>query len=344
MLAGIAGESPGPENDSIFTYLSHPDTGLVRKFFTRSLSDHNFKTEWSPLPTADTLIQRDAALYFRSGLPGQGILVRVTHFRYHLIRQMIANFAFALVLLSLTGAAFVISFRSLKKQTLLTRMRNDFVGNITHELKTPISTAKVALEAIGHFGVKEDPVRREAYLDIVSQELDRLEQLTGSVLASSVYEGNHTWIIVQPVDVKDIAGEVMDAVRERLAAEGAAIYLETEGTNFMLRADRLHVRGALMNLVDNSLKYGKNPVIRIRINGRGNLPRIVFTDNGPGIPGEYLDKVFERFFRVPMGDVHNVKGYGLGLAYVKAVMEQHGGTATVMNNPDGGCSFILQFE
>jgi signal transduction histidine kinase len=223
-------------------------------------------------------------------------------------------------------------------------MRNDFVGNITHELKTPISTAKVALEAIGHFGVKEDPVRREAYLDIVSQELDRLEQLTGSVLASSVYEGNHTWIIVQPVDVKDIAGEVMDAVRERLAAEGAAIYLETEGTNFMLRADRLHVRGALMNLVDNSLKYGKNPVIRIRINGRGNLPRIVFTDNGPGIPGEYLDKVFERFFRVPMGDVHNVKGYGLGLAYVKAVMEQHGGTATVMNNPDGGCSFILQFE
>jgi len=257
---------------------------------------------------------------------------------------MLPNAAFALILLSLTGTAFVISFRSLKKQTQLTQMRNDFVGNITHELKTPVATIKVALEAIRKFGAHTDRRRSETYLDIISVETERLDGLISGVLATAMHEAKHDWIHLQTVTFSKLAEELRQSLEARLTAEEATLDITIEANPEQFTGDPLHIRGALLNLVDNSLKYGgRGTRIGIRMGVAGSAPVIAVSDDGPGIPEAYRNRVFDRFFRVPSGNVHNVKGYGLGLSYVKAVMNAHGGQVEVQNNAGEGCTFTLRF-
>ena len=120
--------------------------------------------------------------------------------------------------------------------------------------------------------------------------------------------------------------------------------LETTGEQFISNLDRLHTQGVLINLIDNSIKYGVKPVeIKISLTEKDNCIQLSVTDNGPGIPEEYRERVFDKFFRVPTGNKHNTKGYGLGLSYAAQVMQQHMGSIRLANVPEGGCSFTLTF-
>lgn len=342
LLAGITGDSTDSAGPGGFPMLPGADTSLVKRFFSRSVGDR-FALEWT---AADSGIPdaKPVSLVFTSGWPGNELTVVVKQYRPYLYRRMLPNAAFALILLSLTGTAFVISFRSLKKQTLLTQMRNDFVGNITHELKTPVATIKVALEAIRKYGAHTDRRRSEEYLDIVSTETERLDALISGVLATAMYEEKHDWIHLQAVTFSELAEDLRQSLEARLMTEDAKLDITIEGNPVQFTGDPLHIRGALLNLVDNSLKYGgRGTRIGIRMVASGSAPVISVWDDGPGIPDAYRNRVFDRFFRVPSGNVHNVKGYGLGLSYVKAVMKQHGGQVDVRNNTGKGCTFTLRF-
>jgi len=261
------------------------------------------------------------------------------------IRSMTSAILFSLVVVLLTAASFVLAFRSLKKQLMLNRMRAGMVSNITHELKTPVSTVKVALEALSRFDLKQDPALTEEYLGMASRELERLELLVNQVLNAAVYEQGNLVLNLEPVDLPQLIRHALEGCRPQLDRHQASVSLQIEDTfgNSPVEADPLHLQGVLINLIDNSLKHGgERPAITLDLSRSSREIILRYSNNGPPIPEEFLSRIFERFFRVPNGDRHDSKGFGLGLSYAAMVVQLHAGSIRAENNPEGGVSFIIR--
>lgn len=259
--------------------------------------------------------------------------------------SMIPALLFTVVVLMLTGISFVVAFRSLKKQLLLNRIRAGMISNITHELKTPVSTVKVALEALNRYDLKQDPALMEEYLGMATREVGRLEMLVNQVLNAAVYEQGKLVLNREPVNLPELIRQVVEDCRPQLDRHNARVQIrigESFG-NMTVGADPLHLQGVLLNLVDNSLKYGgESPEITLELSRSGREIILRYSNNGPAIPEQYLGRIFERFFRVPDGDRHDTKGSGLGLSYASMVMKLHGGSIGARNDPDGGVSFYIR--
>jgi signal transduction histidine kinase len=262
----------------------------------------------------------------------------------YLIRRIGTQVLFALILLLLTGSAFFFTNRSLKRQVIMNGLRNDFVSNITHELKTPVSTVKVALEALKTFDKVNNPAITMEYLDMAGQEMNRLDQLINKVLDQSMIGEQKEIIQPRLADLKELTRQALFTLQPRLTDRNASVRIEEAGGMAEVMVDPLHYQGIIINLIDNSLKYGVDiPEIAIRLWQEKGSARVEVSDNGPGIPPEYLGRVFDKFFRVPAGNTHNIKGYGLGLSFAALVMKQHGGSISVRNLESGGCAFTLRF-
>jgi two-component system phosphate regulon sensor histidine kinase PhoR len=241
----------------------------------------------------------------------------------------------------MTASAFILSYRSLRSQIMINRIRDEFISNISHELKTPVATVKLALEAIDKFkgGLSDETV--SDYLNIASLETERLDRLVTKVLDYGRIEGGGNGFNLQREDLMAVVQEAVESMKARSGGEGTIISLQGDD-QLHLMADSLYLGGVFVNIMDNSLKYGIKPVvIDISVIREGKIVTVIISDNGPGIPEEYIGKVFDKFFRVPSDNLHNVKGYGLGLSFAKMVVESHGGTIAARNNPEGGCSFIV---
>jgi two-component system phosphate regulon sensor histidine kinase PhoR len=248
---------------------------------------------------------------------------------------------FSLLLVGITIASFVLLYRNMMKQRRLAELKNEFISNITHELKTPIATVGVAIEALKSFNAIHDPKRTEEYLDISQNELQRLNLLVDKVLKLSMFEKKEVELKYELLNLKDVVDEVMASMRLQIEKYRAIVSLNVEG-DCTLQADRLHLLSVVFNLLDNALKYGsENPVIRINLEEQENNIVLQVADNGIGIPAGYKDKVFDKFFRIPHGDTHNAKGYGLGLSYAAHVVKKHKGTITVESETDKGTTFII---
>ena len=283
-------------------------------------------------------------LNFKSVFPDNLPQVEVKHTFPFLIKRIGAQILFALILLLLTGSAFFFTNRSLKRQLILNSLRNDFVSNITHELRTPVSTVKVALEALKTFDKVSNPKVTREYLDMAGQEMNRLDQLISKVLDQSLIGEQKQVIQPQISDLKYLIENVLLSLQPRLDARKATVKFDPSEIPGSVMVDPLHFQGVLINLIDNSLKYGPEiPEIEIRLWQDNGSACIEVIDNGPGIPKEYIGRVFDKFFRVPTGDTHNIKGYGLGLSFASLVMKQHQGSITVRNNESAGCTFALRF-
>jgi two-component system phosphate regulon sensor histidine kinase PhoR len=240
-----------------------------------------------------------------------------------------------------TALAFRLSYRSIREHIVLNDLRNEFISNMTHELKTPVATLSVALESLAKYNMKDEPAVMEDYLKLASLETKRLEDLINRILDHSMLEHNGQPLNPVLTDINRLVQEVAGIMRQRLEKDGKIEFLSSDG-KLTAMADPLFLRGVLVNLVDNSIKYcDKAPVISILTRKEAGFAVIGVTDNGPGIPEEYQGKIFEKFFRLPTGNVHNVKGYGLGLSFASLVMKLHKGSITVKNNAVG-CSFTLK--
>jgi signal transduction histidine kinase len=336
-------------NGSVFKqYLPREiDTAMFHKIFAEKLTRQglDFTIHWPDATGSDSSQTEDPAILLSGKMFGDPIDATIGGFFWYLIQRIIPQIIFILLLVILTGSAFLFTFKSLKKQVMLNELRNDFIGNITHELKTPVATVKVALESLRSFDMKKDPAVTSEYLSMASLEMDRLEQLIGKVLNISALEENKQFVNPHPADLKILAERVVRSMAPRFEKENANVTFDApEGVYFCLM-DELFVEGVMVNLLDNSLKYaGENPKIRIRLAKEDNNMVLMISDNGPGIPEQFLHKVFDKFFRVPTGDKHNVKGHGLGLSYASEVMKQHRGTISVENLKEGGCVFRVVFE
>jgi two-component system phosphate regulon sensor histidine kinase PhoR len=258
-----------------------------------------------------------------------------------LLKRLSAAILFSVFLVGFTILSFTLLYRNLLRQRKLADIKNEFISNITHELKTPIATVSVAIEALRNFNASLDPQKTKEYLDISANELNRLSLLVDKVLKLSMFEKKEIELRFELLDLKQLVEEVTSSMRLQFEKRKAQVTVHAEGDTTMT-ADRLHLVSVLFNLLDNALKYSnENPQIDIHINGNSDKLQLLVTDNGVGIAQEYHGRIFEKFFRVPHGNLHDAKGYGLGLSYVSHVVEQHHGTIEVSSEEERGSRFTI---
>jgi signal transduction histidine kinase len=324
-----------------------PDTNLLKTLFERKLGDEklHYNILWIPDTGKNIPIIRSPVISLSTNIFEKPLHMEVLNYQGMIIGRISSQILFAFTLLVLTGAAFFFTYRSLRKQEMLNILRNDFISNISHELKTPVATVSIALEALKSFDRINDPAKANEYLGIASGEMKRLDQLISQVLNTSMLEDHGEYLRFENTDLVSLTEEVLSSLQGRFEQCGASVRFSHDRESVVVSLDRLYIHGVLINLLDNSLKYcsGK-PEVKITIEEKPSSVILTIGDNGPGIPEEYLSKIFDKFFRVPRGDTHDIKGYGLGLSFAELVMKHHSGKISVKNKNEGGCEFALTFQ
>lgn len=269
--------------------------------------------------------------------------VVLSNFRPLLLKQIAPQILFAVFLTLITTAAFVMMYRSIRAQQKLMDLKNDFISNITHELKTPVTTVGVALEAIKNFKGQNNPELTTEYLEIAQNELNRLNILTDKILKTAIFEDKGVEFNAELVDMHQLVSQVIGSMKLVFEKQKATANLTITGSDFNMLGGSAHLTSVVYNLLDNALKYSPvKPAILITLSENKEEIELRVKDNGIGIAPEFKKKVFEKFFRVPTGDVHNIKGYGLGLSYVDSVIKHHKGTIDVISEPGKGSEFIIR--
>lgn len=337
--------------------LSHPDLPAKEgrtKLFVRKLT-HNFEEaiQQASLPIDYRIVSdsvsgwhQDSSGLMTSGsytdiASGKQFFAQVTQYQGWILRKMIPQIVFSLVLFTCITLAFWLVYKNLATEKRLMGLKNDFIQNISHELKTPIATVSVALEALRDFEAIHDPLRTEEYLQISQNELQRLSLLVNKVLAIAQLESTEPPLDKTVFDLRELITEVSTSLQLPLEKTRAQLSIETTGTDFSLLADRFHLSGLLFNLLDNAIKYSlpAPPHICIQLSAEPEGLQLSVADQGPGIAEEHRNRIFEKFYRIPSGEVHNVKGHGLGLSYAARVAQQHQGSIRVEPGQPQGAVF-----
>ncbi|MBM71795.1 MAG: hypothetical protein CL847_03330 [Crocinitomicaceae bacterium] len=263
----------------------------------------------------------------------------------HLIRGGLGAFILSGVLLFGIFVGLVYVFYSVRQSKHIERIRRDLMNNLTHELKTPISTIGLASEALSDKEIELDEEQQNYYFELIKAENKRLGLLVQKVLQASLVEKGAMKLYLQPLNIHDIAKDVVKNVAMQVRKMGGKVELDLKATNPIIKADQTHLTSVIFNLIDNALKYSaEDPRLKISTVQTDEGLEFSVRDNGVGIPKEHLGKVFERLYRVPSGNVHDVKGFGLGLSYVKAVVERHGGSITVESELGSYSVFSLKLK
>lgn len=258
-------------------------------------------------------------------------------------KGIIPQVVFSIVLFSLLLIGIYFLKKGYQDQQILLENKNILISNITHELKTPVTTIGLALEAIQDFNVKEDKEKTNAYIRTSRRELNRLSESIDQVLQLGKMDENQILYKFEKRPLKEVFEELISSFKLRLEKSNSKLEIKMPDQSIELEIDEYHFKNMLFNLLDNGLKYGKeNGLIQLELSETEKEVLIKIEDDGEGIESKYHDKIFERFFRVPTGNRHNVKGYGLGLTYVKEIVEAHNGTIQVQSKKGKGASFILK--
>ena len=261
----------------------------------------------------------------------------------YIFRGLLWTLLASVVIVGAVIWAFVLMLRTIYQQKRLSDIKTDFINNMTHEFKTPIATVSLAVEALQRFDVMNNPERAREYLDISRHELHRLSSMVEKVLKMAVYERSDIELTLQSTELGKLVSGVVDNMRPLIEKHQARIDIHAEG-NPVVNIDRTHMANVLYNLVENGLKYTQAEQPHVQVNYGATKDGGVWlsvADNGVGIAPAYQKQIFENFFRVPTGNVHNVKGFGLGLGYVAAMVNKHGGHIEVESEPGKGSTFTV---
>ncbi len=260
----------------------------------------------------------------------------------YVLRSMWPMLSASALFLFLIAAAFVYTLRTIWKQKRLGDIKNDLVNNLTHELKTPISTIALACEALNDPSIPKSPEQLKIFTTMIRDENKRLGMLVESVLQSAVVDSGRMHLRVVDVDLHAVLVDVVRNSSISAQNKGGRVELTTTAELAHVRGDRIHLANVFYNLIDNAVKYcEREPVVQLSTRSDAQGITVSVQDNGIGIPRSEQKKIFDRLYRVPTGDRHNVKGFGLGLSYVKAVIERHGGAIRVESGPGSGSTFHI---
>lgn len=244
-----------------------------------------------------------------------------------------------ILVLMLTGLA--ISLFYFYKQKFLVEIQKDFVNNFTHEFKTPLAVMKIASEVLSQPDIAKQPERMGKYTSILKHETEHLQNQVERLLKMAVSEQKELPIEMKPFDVKDMIEEALSKLQPLMDSKGATIKVKLDEQGVEMTADKTHLELAVVNLIENSIKYSSSPSIVIEAGKTDSESFIAVRDNGIGIARKDYRNIFKKFYRVPTGDVHNVKGFGLGLNFVKKIVDAHNGKIVVNSVPGIGTEFKI---
>lgn len=266
------------------------------------------------------------------------------HQKGYLLKTMWMMLLTSVILLVIIVWAFTYTIQTIFKQKKLSEVKNDFISNMTHELKTPIATISLACEALIDKDMSKNEDVRSNYVGMINQENKRLGLLVESVLKSATWDKGDVKLKKENFDLHQIINQVAENISIQVKTKSGEIFKNLNATNSLIKADQVHITNLIYNLLDNANKYTPTtPQITIETKNLKEGILLSVSDNGIGIKREDLNKIFDKFYRVPTGNVHNVKGFGLGLNYVKAIVEKHGGEISVNSDFGKGTSFKIYF-
>ena len=221
-------------------------------------------------------------------------------------------------------------------------MRTDFMNNMTHELKTPVSSISLASQMLNDSSITKSPGMILQLSSVIRDETKRLSQLIDKVLQMSIFEKESTALKLKEMDINELILNIAGNFAIKVETKGGSIETDLEAGDPYACVDEMHFTNIIYNLMDNALKYSKKALhLNLKTWNEKNKLVISIEDNGIGIKKNHLKRIFEKFYRIPTGSVHDVKGFGLGLAYVKKVVTDHKGTIRVESELNKGTKFII---
>ncbi len=254
--------------------------------------------------------------------------------------RIITSVFFTIIIL----LAFFLTVRTMLRQKKLGEIKNDFINNMTHEFKTPIATISLAVDAMRNEKVIQDREKMGYFSSIIKEENQRMNRQVETILKASQLEKQEVDLNLKSIHVHEIIQDVVDNFALQLEDKKGKVDLQLSAVNDLINADEVHFSNLVNNLVDNAVKYAKEntpPIIKLTTSSNGKLFTMRIEDNGIGMNRDTVKRIFERFYRAHTGNVHNVKGFGLGLSYVKTVVEAHDGDIKAESTLGKGSTFTV---
>jgi two-component system phosphate regulon sensor histidine kinase PhoR len=340
--------------------ISRMDTGQVKEFLKNNLKERGIAERFDlgiiddkglfiPISTiidsTKIVASNLQARLFPSDILGKENYL-VVHFpskNAYIFRQIWLPVLSSLLFIGIVIFCFVYAIRVIIRQKNLSDIKNDFINNMTHEFKTPIATVSLAIEALQDPDLMSQDSFRNRYLSIIKDENKRLGGQVEKVLQSAALDKKEFKLKFEKLDITEILQSAKKQIGLQVENKGGKIELETELNEPYLEADTFHLSHIVNNLLDNAIKYSKDkPDIQIKSWDQNGSIFVSVKDHGIGMSKDAVKKIFDKFYRVPTGNLHDVKGFGLGLAYVKAMIEAHKGEIKVISEPGKGSIFTLK--
>lgn len=340
--------------------LSRMDTGQVKQILKNNLQEKgieqpfelgiiNEKGKLFPVTaTVDSFSlvnsKMQARLFPGDIIPQENFLfIHFPNKRAYVFRQIWLPVLSSVLFIGIVIFCFVYAIRVIIRQKNLSEIKNDFINNMTHEFKTPIATVSLAVEALQDPELLNQESFRKRYLSIIKEENKRLGGQVEKVLQAATLEKKEFRLKLEYVDLTEILINAKSQFELQVENRGGKITLENVMLDPNLMSDPFHLSHILNNLLDNANKYSKeSPIIHIKAWDQNGFAFVSIQDNGIGMSKEVTKKIFDKFYRVPTGNVHDVKGFGLGLSYVKTIIEAHKGEISVSSEPGKGSIFTIK--
>ena len=274
--------------------------------------------------------------------PFESLIIVIPDVRLYLLNSLKWIILGAILFIIVVLAAFFITIRSLLNQRKVNEIKNDFINNMTHELKTPLATISLAVDALKTAKVQSDPTSVAYFSNIIKEENVRMNKHVETILETGQLENKDLELNRQPVNVHDLIQAVVDSYKLQLEEKPSNIHMQLDATTPEITADEEHLLHVLSNLIDNAIKYSKEAIdILVSTANVNNKIIITVEDNGIGMTNETKKHIFEKFYRAHFGNIHNVKGFGLGMSYVKRIVALHKGQIRVQSELDHGTTIEI---
>ena len=261
--------------------------------------------------------------------------------KWHIVESMTGLVCASVLMVIFLIISYIYLLKIILRQKSIDEIKSDFINNMTHELKTPISVTYAAVDAMQNFGLGNNPVKRDEYLTISKEQLTYLDSLVEQILTMSVEERKNLKLNPEKISLIDIFEKQQNQFLLS-PVKPVSFITDVHPENLTIEADKLHFSNVLSNLIENAIKYSGGKVeIKLSAGQSGNNIIVSICDNGSGIPHNSLERVFDKFYRVSTGNIHNVKGYGLGLFYVKTIVDEHGWQIKVESTDGKGTCFKI---
>ena len=277
-------------------------------------------------------------------LPTEYLVVIVPHQNSIVLKELTWVIAGAVLFTLIIIAAFFLTIRTLLRQKKVGEIKSDFINNMTHEFKTPLATISLAVDALKNEKVAGDKEKTNYFTGIIKEENKRMNKQVETILQAALLDKQKVQLNLKKMHAHELIQHAIKNITLPVNERNGELIIHTDATKDEILADEVHFINFVNNLLDNALKYSnEKPVIKLTTSNTGNLFKIKIEDQGIGMNKETLNRIFEKFYRAHTGNVHNVKGFGLGLSYVKTMVEAHKGTIKAESVPGKGSSFTIAF-